>query len=179
MADARPRTCGTVDGPHTIVGGAASTRRRTHGSDRSDHLQGQRPDAAGHPVKAGDKAPDSRRSTRLAAVSLKDFAGKTKIISVTPSLDTPCATCSCASSTRRPRRSPRRGCHQHQHGPAVRHRPLLLDGGHRERQDAVGSPRRVVRAGLRRADQGTPFLTRSIFVVDKNDVVTYAEIVPE
>ena len=44
----------------------------------------------GSEVKAGDKAPDfTVLDNELNAVTLKDFAGKVKIISVTPSLDTP------------------------------------------------------------------------------------------
>ena len=44
----------------------------------------------GPEVKAGQKAPDfTVLDNALAAKSLKDFAGKTVVISVTPSLDTP------------------------------------------------------------------------------------------
>ena len=44
----------------------------------------------GPDVKIGDTAPNfTVLNDSLAEVSLKDFSGKTKIISVTPSLDTP------------------------------------------------------------------------------------------
>jgi thiol peroxidase len=44
----------------------------------------------GNPVKVGDKAPDFEVfDVELTARGLKDFAGKVKIVSVTPSLDTP------------------------------------------------------------------------------------------
>lgn len=44
----------------------------------------------GPEIKVGDKAPGfTVCDAGLAPVSLKDFAGKVKIISVTPSLDTP------------------------------------------------------------------------------------------
>lgn len=44
----------------------------------------------GNEVKVGDKAPEFKIvDESLSEVSLKDFAGKIKIISVTPSLDTP------------------------------------------------------------------------------------------
>ena len=44
----------------------------------------------GNPVKAGDRAPDFKVLTAgMKEMSLKDFSGKTLIISVTPSLDTP------------------------------------------------------------------------------------------
>ena len=60
---------------------------------------------AGNPVTlagtlpaAGQKAPDFRLVNKeLKDVSLKDFAGKRKVLNIVPSLDTP----TCAKSTRR------------------------------------------------------------------------------
>ncbi|MCL1876420.1 MAG: redoxin domain-containing protein, partial [Synergistaceae bacterium] len=44
----------------------------------------------GAELKVGDAAPDfTVTSDAMAPVSLKDFDGKFKVISVTPSLDTP------------------------------------------------------------------------------------------
>ena len=44
----------------------------------------------GQAVKAGDKAPQFKAlDNKLNEVTLKDFTGKVKLISVTPSLDTP------------------------------------------------------------------------------------------
>ena len=52
----------------------------------------------GPDVKIGDAAPDfTVLNDSLTEVSLKDFSGKTKIISVTPSLDTPV----CDAQTKR------------------------------------------------------------------------------
>lgn len=59
---------------------------------------------AGNPInvegtfpKAGEKAPDFRLVDKdLKDVSLKDFAGKRKVLNIVPSLDTPV----CAQSTR-------------------------------------------------------------------------------
>jgi thiol peroxidase len=59
---------------------------------------------AGNPInvegkfpKPGDKAPDFRLVDKdLKDVSLKDFAGKRKVLNIVPSLDTPV----CAQSTR-------------------------------------------------------------------------------
>jgi thiol peroxidase len=59
----------------------------------------------GNPVRvdgdlpaAGAKAPDFKlTSGALADVSLKDFAGKRKVLNIVPSLDTP----TCATSTRK------------------------------------------------------------------------------
>src|SRR3970282_1093823 len=45
---------------------------------------------AGQAVKAGDKAPEFKALyNKLVETGLKDFKGKVKLISVTPSLDTP------------------------------------------------------------------------------------------
>ncbi len=60
---------------------------------------------AGNPIniagtfpKIGQKAPDFRLVNKeLKDVSLKDFAGKRKVLNIVPSLDTP----TCAKSTRR------------------------------------------------------------------------------
>ena len=44
----------------------------------------------GQAVKAGDKAPQFKAlDNKLNEVTLKDFTGKVKLISITPSLDTP------------------------------------------------------------------------------------------
>jgi thiol peroxidase len=135
----------------------------------------------GTPVKAGDKAPEfTALDNGLAAVSLKDFAGKTKIISVTPSLDTPV----CDMQLRKFNEAAATL------GPDVAVINISMD-----LPFAIG--RFCSTAGIasvktlsdhRDASFGQAYgvlikelrlLTRSIFVVDKNDVVTYAEIVPE
>ena len=52
-------------------------------------MQGNPLTLVGNEVKAGDKAPDfSVLDTWLMSKSLKDYEGKVKLISVTPSLDT-------------------------------------------------------------------------------------------
>lgn len=52
----------------------------------------------GPEIRAGDKAPDFHVvDTSLASVTLKDFRGKIKILSAVPSLDTPV----CDAETRR------------------------------------------------------------------------------
>lgn len=53
---------------------------------------------AGNFPKPGDRAPDfSLVAADLKDVSLKDFAGKRKVLNIVPSLDTP----TCATSTRK------------------------------------------------------------------------------
>jgi thioredoxin-dependent peroxiredoxin len=60
-------------------------------------LKGNPVDVAGRFPQKGDAAPDfSLTNKDLADVSLKDFAGKRKVLSIVPSLDTP----TCAKSTR-------------------------------------------------------------------------------
>ena len=52
-------------------------------------FKGNKMTLAGTEVKAGDKAPDFRVIGKdLTEAALKDFSGKVKLISVTPSLDT-------------------------------------------------------------------------------------------
>ncbi|HUO44039.1 MAG TPA: thiol peroxidase [Burkholderiales bacterium] len=60
-------------------------------------LQGKPITVAGKFPKAGDVAPDFALTNKdLADVSLKDFAGKKKVLNIVPSLDTPV----CQKSTR-------------------------------------------------------------------------------
>jgi thioredoxin-dependent peroxiredoxin len=61
-------------------------------------LGGNPVNVAGNFPKAGDAAPDfSLTGKDLKDVSLKDFAGKKKVLNIVPSLDTPV----CATSTRK------------------------------------------------------------------------------
>ncbi|MBK7238493.1 MAG: thiol peroxidase [Sterolibacteriaceae bacterium] len=61
-------------------------------------LAGNPINLAGQFPKVGDTAPSfSLVGTDLANVSLKDFAGKRKVLNIVPSLDTPV----CATSTRK------------------------------------------------------------------------------
>ena len=61
-------------------------------------LGGNPINVAGNFPKAGDSAPDfSLTAKDLKDVSLKDFAGKRKVLNIVPSLDTP----TCATSTRK------------------------------------------------------------------------------
>jgi thioredoxin-dependent peroxiredoxin len=60
-------------------------------------LKGNPVGLAGAFPKSGDAAPDFNLTGKdLAEVSLKDYAGKRKVLSIVPSLDTP----TCAKSTR-------------------------------------------------------------------------------
>ncbi len=61
-------------------------------SDRTTAMHGAPIPLEGPELKAGDKAPDfnlqQRTETGLADVTLADFAGKTLLLSVVPSVDT-------------------------------------------------------------------------------------------
>jgi len=135
----------------------------------------------GNPVSVGDKAAAFTLIDKdLKEVALSDFAGKVKIISVTPSLDTPV----CDLQARR----------FNDEAQSLSDAVVVLnvsvdlpfaiarycaDAGldrvkalsdHREA--AFGMSYGVLIKGLR-------LLARSIFVIDKGDVVRYQEIVPE
>jgi thiol peroxidase len=62
-------------------------------SDRSTGLRGNRFALEGPELKPGDKAPDfklqQKTETGIEDVKLADYAGKTLLLSVVPSLDTP------------------------------------------------------------------------------------------
>ena len=60
-------------------------------------LKGNPVEVGGRLPQKGDAAPDFALTNKdLADVSLKDYAGKRKVLSIVPSLDTP----TCAKSTR-------------------------------------------------------------------------------
>jgi len=135
----------------------------------------------GHPVKVGDKAPDfTALDNGLAPVGLKDLAGKTKIISVTPSLDTPV----CDAQLRK-----------FNDAAAALGSNVAMVNVSMDLPFAAG--RFCTTAGIdkartlsdhRDASFGTNYgvlikelrlLARAVFVIDENDVVRYAEVVPE
>src|ERR1043166_3560202 len=102
-------------------------------SDRTTNMRGNPLSLVGPELKLGDPAPDFKLHQRgpdgLKDVTLDDFAGKTLVLSVVPSLDTPV----CELQTKRacPVRGPRlgrggdyaparRGNPDSEHGLAVR-----------------------------------------------------------
>jgi thiol peroxidase len=132
-------------------------------------------------VKAGDKAPDfTVLDAKLAPKSLKDFAGKVKVISVTPSLDTPVCDLQIHWFNEDAANQP---------GDVVvlnlsMDLPFAIDrfcatkgiekaqalSDHRDA--SFGAAYGVLIKELR-------LLARSIFIIDKQDVVRYVQIVPE
>jgi len=135
----------------------------------------------GGEVKVGDKAPDfTVVSQTLAPVSLKDYAGKTKVISVTPSLDTPV----CDFQLRR------LNTEVASMGDDIVMLNISMDLPFAIKRFCTVAEidKAVALSDHKEASFGTAFgvlikelrlLARAVFVVDKNDVVTYAEIVPE
>jgi len=135
----------------------------------------------GNPVTVGDKAPDFTALDRgLGAVKLSDFKGKTRVISVTPSLD----TAICDTQLRR-----------FNEAAAKLGDDVTMINVSMDLPFAIG--RFCTTAGIdnvvtlsdhRDASFGQAYgvlikelrlLARAVFVVDAQDVVRHAEIVPE
>ena len=135
----------------------------------------------GREVRVGDKAPPFEvLDQTLAPATLSTFAGKVKIISVTPSLDTPVCNLQATTFNEKARAlSPdvvilnismdlpfaiARFCE----GKGIDNLRTLSD----HRTASFGQAYGVLVGELR-------LLARSVFVIDKADVIRYIEIVPE
>jgi thiol peroxidase len=135
----------------------------------------------GPDLKAGDKAPQfTVLDSELKQVSLGDFAGKVKIISVTPSLDTPVCDLQLRRFNHEAATLPKdvvvlnismdlpfaisRFCTT----ASIDKAKALSD----HRDSSFGTAYGVLIKELR-------LLARSIFIVDKNDVIRYKELVRE
>ena len=135
----------------------------------------------GNEVKVGDKAPGfTVLDNALKEVKLSDFAGKVKIISVTPSLDTPVCDLQARTFNKEAQSlsdaavilnismdlpfAIARFCTS----AGINNLRTLSD----HRDASFGNAYGVLIKELR-------LLTRSIFLIDKSDVVRYIEIVPE
>lgn len=146
-------------------------------------LRGNPVNVDGDLPAAGAKAPDFKLTTAaLADVSLKDFAGKRKVLNIVPSLDTP----TCATSTRKFNESASKldntsvlvvsadlpfaakrfceleGLKNVAHLSTFRHPEFLKQWG----VEMTSGPL----AGL---------TARAVVVLDENDKVIHAEMVPE
>ena len=135
----------------------------------------------GPEVKVGEKAPDfTVLDNGLGAKTLKDFAGKTVVISVTPSLDTPV----CDMQLRKFND----GATKLGDDVVVLNVSMDLPFANKRFCGAAGIDRATTLSDHRDASFGTAYgvlikelrlLARSIFVVGKDGVVKYVEIVPE
>lgn len=135
----------------------------------------------GKDLKVGDSAPDFIVLDRdLKEVGLKDFRGRIKLISVTPSLDTPVCDMQARRFNQEAAKLPddvvvlnismdlpfaiSRFCTT----AGIDKVKTLSD----HRDASFGNSYGVLIKELR-------FLARSIFIIDKNDAIRYIEIVPE
>ncbi len=135
----------------------------------------------GNEVKPGDKAPAFTALDKdMNPVSLSDLAGKVKIVSVTPSLDTP--VCNLQATTFNKKARSLSGdiaiINVSMDLPFAIARFCASEGidsittlsDHREA--AFGNAYGVLVKELR-------LLARSIFVIDRSDAIRYVQIVPE
>jgi thiol peroxidase len=135
----------------------------------------------GPEIKVGDKAPDFKVLDKdLSEVKLSDFAGKIKIISATPSLDTPV----CDMQARRfNQETDKLG-----DDVVVMNISMDLPFAIARFCSAAGIDKIKTLSDHRDAAFGNAYgvlikelrlLTRAIFVLDKTNVVKYVELVPE
>lgn len=135
----------------------------------------------GNELKAGDKAPDfTLLNNELGAVGLKDCAGKVKILSVTPSLDTPI----CDAQLRRFNEE----AAKLSDNVAVINISVDLPFANGRFCSTGGIDKVQTLSDHKDVSFGTAYgvlikelrlLTRAIFVIDKDDVIKYLETVPE
>lgn len=138
---------------------------------------------AGREVKAGDKAPDFQCvNAGLEVVSLAGTPAKPRLFSVVPSLDTPV----CSQQTKRFEES------LAQLGDRAACYTISLDLPFAQKRFCTAENINSVQTlsdvhnqsfgrnwGVLIEGLPIPLLGRAIFVVDKNNKVTYAEYVPE
>ena len=135
----------------------------------------------GQAVKAGDKAPQFKAlDNKLNEVTLKDFTGKVKLISITPSLDTPVCDAQARRFNSDAAKLPdacvvvnvsmdlpfaiSRFCAT----AGIENVKTLSD----HREASFGIAYGVLVKELR-------LLARAVFVIDAEDKVKYVEVVPE
>jgi len=144
----------------------------------------------GNPVRvdgdlpaAGAKAPDFKlTSAALADVSLKDFAGKRKVLNIVPSLDTP----TCATSTRKFNESADKLANTavlvvSADLPFAAKRFCELEGlKNVAHLSTFRHPEFLKAWGVSLAEGPLAGLTaRAVVVLDENDKVIHSEMVPE
>ena len=135
----------------------------------------------GNKLKEGDKAPDFKVvDQNLQPKSLKDYAGKVKLISVTPSLDTPV----CDMQARKfNEEAAKLG-----DNVAVLNLSVDLPFAIKRFCNAAGIDKVETLSDYKDVSFGENYgvlikelrlLARSVFIVDDKDVVRYTEVVPE
>ncbi len=135
----------------------------------------------GPTLKVGNRAPDFRVvDNSLTPVTLADSKGKTRIISAVPSLDTPV----CDTETRRFNLE----AAQLPADVVVLTISLDLPFAQKRWCGAAGIDKVITLSDYQDKSFGLAYgvlikelqlLTRAIFVVDSNDIISYIQIVPE
>jgi len=135
----------------------------------------------GPELKVGDKAPDFTVLDRgLTEVTLRDFAGKVKLISVTPSLDTPVCDIQARRFNKEAADMPA--------SVAILNISMDLPFAISRFCTSAGIDRVEALSDHRDASFGTAYgvlikelrlLARSIFIVDENDSIRFIDIVSE
>ncbi len=135
----------------------------------------------GNAVKVGDKAPDFiLLDTGLSPKTLKDFEGKVKVVSVTPSLDTP--TCDLQIHWFNEDAAKQPG------EVVVLNVSMDLPFAIKRFCATTGIDKAMALSDHRDASFGNGYgvlikelrlLARSIFIIDRQNVVRYVQIVPE
>ncbi len=135
----------------------------------------------GHEVKVGDEAPDFKCiDTDLKPVGLQDYLGKVCILLSVPSVDTPV----CDIETKR------FNTEAEKLGPDVHVLTISMDLPFAQKRwcGAAGVERVTMLSDHRNASFGITYgvlieemrlLARAVFVVDRNGIVRYVEIVEE
>ncbi len=135
----------------------------------------------GSALKTGDKAPDfTVLDGSLEEIGLKDFTGKIKVISVTPSLDTPVCDLQATRFNEEAQKLPDDVVvlNISMDLPFAISRFCTIKGIDKvkgfsdHREASFGVSYGVLIKELR-------LLARSIFIIDKDDRIKYIEIVPE
>ena len=135
----------------------------------------------GNEMKVGDKAPDfTVLDGELKEFGLKDFTGKVKVISVTPSLDTPVCDLQARMFNSEAAKLPV--------DVAVLNISMDLPFAITRFCSSAGIDKVKALSDHREASFGNGYgvlirelrlLARSIFIIDKAEVIRYVEIVPE
>ncbi len=144
-------------------------------------LKGNPVTLTGNEVKVGDKAPDAElTANNLAPVKISGYKGKVCIISAVPSLDTPI----CDMETRR------FNTEADKLGKDVAILTISMDLPFAQTRwcGAAGVDKVVTLSDHRNGEFGEKYgvlikglrlLARSLFVIDKQGVIQYIQIVPE
>ena len=144
-------------------------------------FQGKPLTLTGNEMRVGDKAPDfTVLNGELKEVGLKDFAKKVKVISVTPSLDTPVCDLQARMFNNEAAKLPA--------DVTVLNISMDLPFAISRFCTSAGIDKVKALSDHRDASFGNGYgvliselrlLARSIFIIDKEDVIRYIEIVPE